>query len=289
MAAVSAGLFRLTEAFKRTGSEPPDMEAVERAFRQEANRDGLKRAIYFLHLTTLLRLQAADARLGSAYNLGRALAATGAGAPADLPRLFGRRRVAGLRNELDDLVSALPTHAGRSVSMSLCWWQCALEPKLQGVQPGDRPKLAARLDRQVDLWRALLAGEKQGADMLGPEDYTTAASRLLERAASIARTVVRTHRLPLLLGSAVLVIGFFLGVAVGGVGGTVAAIGAVAAALGISWKGVGSTVTGLAGQLREPLWQAELDLAIAEAITDAEVRNAYRRLGKAKQRCRDPL
>lgn len=46
-----------------------------------------------------------------------------------------------------------------------------------------------------------------------------------------------------------------------------AGAGAVLASLGLSWRGVGKSLGGLAGKLERPLWGAELDVAITQAIT----------------------
>jgi hypothetical protein len=150
------------------------------------------------------------------------------------------------------------------------------------------PRQANRLDRQADLWRALLAGEKAGRDTLTVRDNTAAASRMLNRAAGIGRQALRDQWQAPAVALAVILAGLAIGIAIGGVGGTVAAIGALAAGLGISWKGVGYAVSGLADRLRDPLWSAELDFAIAEAVTDNEILTAYAALPERKRKCDRP-
>jgi hypothetical protein len=286
--AVSAGLYRLSAALERSGFQAPSMEGVSAAFAGE-DGDALKEEAYELHVTTLMLLQASDPRLGSAFNLGRALMATGSASSAtELKAKFQRHRINGLRDELHDLVSALPGHVGSSVATSLCWWQCALEPKLEGLQEGDSPRLAKRLDRQAELWRALLSGEKHGPDMLEATDYTAAAGRLLSHAGSIVRTALKGRWIPILIALATIVGLIALAVGVGGVSGTLAALAGIAAAFGISWRGTGATIGALAARLQGPLWGAELDRAIAMAITDRKVRRAYKRLPPERQRCRIP-
>lgn len=277
LVAVEAGLFRLGETFDRGGLEHPDVGPAWTAFKG-TNRKQLKGAVFTLYRETLLRLQASDTRLGRAFNLGRALEATRSSQPGDLPERFERNRVNGLRNELDDLVSALPAHAGRAVSFSLCWWQRALAPALKDLGPGAKPKLARRLDRQGEMWRSLLSGEKDGRDLLEIPDYLSAATRLVDHAAEIGRTTFRTYRRPLAISLVILVVAVALAVFLGGPGGTIAAVTGIAAAFGISWHGIGATTSSLTKALQEPLWGAELDLAVAEAITHPEVRRAYRRL-----------
>lgn len=275
--AVSAGLHRLSPALARAGFEMPSMDAVRIAFAGD-DRDAVRREIYRLHTRTLMLLQAADPRLGSAFNLGRGLRATGAASrEAEVKQRFGHWRIVGLRDELHDLVSALPAHVGNAVAMSLLWWRLALEPKLKDLQEGDTPKLARRLDRQAEMWRAVLSGEKHAPDMLKPADYTAAAGRLLRRIGSLAWSVVRTSWLPISIGLIVLVGLLVFAVGVGGVEGTLTALAGIAAAFGISWRGVGVTVRSLAEQLQEPLWGAEIDRVIAIAITDKQVWSAYAR------------
>ena len=278
IAAVSAGLHRLSSALERSGFEAPSIDAV-RAASAGTHRDDLKRAIYRLHTETLILLQAADPRLGSAFNVGRGLRAIGAAAEtAEVKERFGHWRIVGLRDELHDLVSALPPHAGNSVAMSLLWWRRTLEPTFKGLQEGDTPRLAKRLNRQAELWRALLSGEKRGTDMLEPGDYTTAAERLLRRIGLLLAGAVRSSWLPIAIVVTLLVAVLVLAVGVGGVEGTLTALAGIAAAFGISWRGTGATARALASQLQGPLWGSEIDHAIAIAITDRRVWKAYVRL-----------
>ena len=46
-----------------------------------------------------------------------------------------------------------------------------------------------------------------------------------------------------------------------------AGAGSILAALGLTWRGIGRSLGGLAGKLEQPLWGAELDTAIKQAIT----------------------
>jgi hypothetical protein len=50
-------------------------------------------------------------------------------------------------------------------------------------------------------------------------------------------------------------------------GSVIAGIGGILASLGLTWKGVGGALGDLAGKLEKPLWGAELDAGIADAIT----------------------
>ena len=69
----------------------------------------------------------------------------------------------------------------------------------------------------------------------------------------------------LLAGGLVAIIGF------GGGGGVIGGLASMATALGISWKTASPTLSKLSSQLSTPLWEAELDAAIANAVTDPNV------------------
>jgi hypothetical protein len=47
----------------------------------------------------------------------------------------------------------------------------------------------------------------------------------------------------------------------------VAGAGTILASLGLTWRGAGRTLGGLASKLERPLWGAELDIAVTQAIT----------------------
>jgi hypothetical protein len=274
LAAVFSGLHCLTDALEEAGFVRPRTGDLYAAYVEGAGAKVLAECTFRLHVATLLTLHAADQRLGSAYNLGRALAETGTEAePETLQERFERNRIESMREALADLESAFPPHAGRTVGISLLYWQRVLPAHLK-TRRDDAPKLERLLPRQAEVWRALLAGEKRGRDMLRTEHYVAAADRLADRAAEVAWSVIRAHWLPLAAGLAVVAAGLAVAVAVGGAGGTIGGIAAAAGAFGVSWRGVGSTLRALAAHLRAPLWGAQLDLAIADAITMRDVRDA---------------
>ena len=125
----------------------------------------------------------------------------------------------------------------------------------------------ARLRRQGQLWRAVLAGEKACQDMLEIPDYLEAAKEASGRVRAIARRCVRDF--PVLVALVLLL--FFGGIALIVIlndgAGAAAGAGAILASLGLSWKGVGGVLGRLARQLEEPLWGAEMDRAITRTIT----------------------
>jgi hypothetical protein len=213
-----------------------------------------------LHYDILVTLTAADFRLGKAYELGCELASLCRRAP-DAPTQADRERYS---DELDRagrwceaLTSVLPAHAGHAVQRSIERWR--------GRILAGRPMYALRA--QGELWRALLSGEKQGKDMLAVSHYVAAAERLLVSFRSIARRFLRRFWLAALLVFALFALGLASILLLSRNGSTVAGIGAIVASLGLTWKGVGSSLGNLAGHVESPLWEAEIDSAIVEAIT----------------------
>jgi hypothetical protein len=104
--------------------------------------------------------------------------------------------------------------------------------------------------------------------MLEIEDYVDAADRLSVRMREVAVRLFK--RFPEVVIGVVLL--FAAGVAlIAFAGDSAAAVaagaGTVLASLGLSWRAVGKSLGGLAGKLERPLWGAELDVAITQAIT----------------------
>ncbi len=284
LASVSAGLKRLEGAFDTAGLQRPSLSGVLAKYTGGAPKEELREAVYRLQVEVLITTQAADPRLGSAYNLGRALADTALGTDLkELRKLFDFYRINGLREELRQLASSFPPHAAQAVSHSLCIWQCALTPRLRKRASGQGAEQG--LPRQAEIWRALLSGERAGTDRLKIADYQEAAKKLVANASTVSWSVIRTYWLALLIGLAVIVGGVVLAVQVGGAAGVVTGVGAAASALGISWKGVATTLGNLANHLRAPLWGAELDITIAVAITVPETLTAYNALPEDRQLC----
>lgn len=213
-------------------------------------------------------LTAASTRLGRAFLVGFDLATTSR-LPAtavldDLQELFGARAIA-IQQALADLSSALPDHAGRGVSLSLAVWQhWAADPQLSR-HPVKWPNasVGTTLERQGEVWLAVLSGEKQGTDMLGVRDYLRAIWALVRGVASRWWVWVA-------LGGAVAAAagGIYLLIAHGS--GVKKVSGAVLTGLGAVGIRVASfkrMLGDVATDLEHEVWGAELDLAIADAIT----------------------
>lgn len=282
LASVSAGLYRMDATFKAAGLGRPSASTLLDQYTGGANRVELQASTYRLHVATLISLQAADPRFGSAYNLGRALCDTAIDSSRPLRQRFGYHRVNGLRAELAALAASFPPHSARAVCWSLCLWRCVLGSRLSTKR---HDELQGVMPRQAEAWRGLLSGEKRGTDLLATDDYTTAGQRLASRAASVTSEVARSYRTGLLVAAGLFAIGVAIVLVSGGAAGIVAGIGVAASALGVTWKGVAATVTTLGDKLRAPLWEAELDRAIGEAVSLVEGRAAYTSLPPEARRC----
>jgi hypothetical protein len=208
----------------------------------------------------IVALFGAGSRFPQAYALGGELRALipvdSANAATPTPTLIAA---------LDALSSLFPSHAARGVALSMNRWSQSRD--------ADKPK---RTVAQVDLWRSVLAGEKEGIELLEPHDYIDAATQLEK---SFTRRAFRSPWLIMVAGLAAVL--FVAGVAalflVNGSAAKVAAAAAgVLSAIGLTWKGIGGTLGKLLGKLETPLWGAELDEAIADAmtLTDSETQIA---------------
>jgi hypothetical protein len=234
-----------------------------------AQDDARRQAAEKVDAKVLSALSAVDFRLGKAYGVGAALLYL-TSRPLDQGELAGHltgANVAPILAAIDDLSSALPEHAGHGVRESLREWQKSVE----GEKPSkvvDRPDIWHLLARQGELWRAVLAGEKSGTDMLEIEDYVDAADRLSKRMRAVAGRFVR--KFPLVCAAIVAL--FAIGIALvaafpDSAAAIVAGSGTILASLGLTWRGLGRSLGGLAGKLERPLWGAELDTAVTQAIT----------------------
>jgi hypothetical protein len=261
------------------------------------------------HLTLLTAIASDGAALAKAYNLGRALADTARPGqlPEELQAGFDPNRLAQLRQDLTDLASLLPPHAGKAVAQSLTWWRDVVyvadtspvgkerlslvagiptdappfrhlsrhsTPRIGAVRSSaDGTKLLEALPRQGELWRVVLTGEKKPTDLLTAEDYLDAAQRAVDKGRRIAaRTVlaapVVTATVFAVMTAILVVILVVIGASGAGSGSKVAAfLVAVAGYLGSLGRAVMPRLKSAAKAVEEPLWQSALDYVSADAIT----------------------
>ena len=252
---VKASAAKLAEPVKRAGLALPALDDLAPENAPQADNDMLG------------ALSAADFRLGKAYGVGAALLQL-TSRPSDEPTLkehLTNANVAPLVAAIDDLGSALPPHAGHSVRESIREWQKSIDTGSR-VAP-ESPETWQLLERQGELWRAMLAGEKTGRDMLEIDDYVDAAERLAKRLRGLVlRLVVKVPELTVLV-IGLFALGVYLLVATDAEGAIIAGAGSIIASLGLTWRGIGRSLGGLAGMLEQPLWGAELDTAITQSIT----------------------
>ncbi|MHB8659629.1 MAG: hypothetical protein ACYC91_17105 [Solirubrobacteraceae bacterium] len=269
---VDAGLAALGAALTAAGQEVPSSADVRAQFNApQADAAAARNAIWALHVKLLSTLSAADASLGKAYGLGRALQET-CGGPADregLQERFKHYRLENLRGWLNDLASALPAHSAKAVLGSLTRWEAWTANALTASEEDLDAALSTLrriLPRQAEMWRAALCGEKDTKDSLTPDDYADAASAVAQQGGRLARSILSRYVVAIigLLAVVGLIIAF---VVKNPTSQVVTGLAAVAAALGITWKGVGSVAEKLLVALGRPLWGAEIDAAVGQALT----------------------
>ena len=263
---VEVAFAKLTEAIAEAGPDPAELDEL-RACLDSAEEDARRHAATELDGKLLAILSAVDFRLSKAYAVGRALLnLTSRPSPsAELSGHLTAATVAPVVADIDDLTSALPAHAGHSVRDSLVEWRDSIRTE-SPVAP-EAPETWLALARQGELWRAMLAGEKAARDMLEIEDYIDAAERLSRRMRKLGRRIVT--RFQALVATLVLLVsaGIALIVLTDTEAGVIAGAGSIIAGFGLIWRGLGRSLGGLAGKLEQPLWGAELDKAITQAIT----------------------
>ena len=260
---VEVACSRLRALVEKAGLELPALAEL----RASLGTDTRQAAAEHVDACVIAVLGAADFRLGKAYGVGRALLnlTSRPRAHATLSHHLTLERVAPLSAAIDDLGSALAPHAGHSVRASIHEWRVSVETRSTVAREADETWLA--LARQGELWRALLAGEKSGLDMLEIDDYLDAADRLSKRMRTMGRRLVRQFPEVALGAIALFAVGVALVVATDSSAAIVAGAGTILASVGLTWRGAGRTLGGLAGKLEQPLWGAELDTAITQAIT----------------------
>jgi hypothetical protein len=156
---------------------------------------------------------------------------------------------------------------------ALSRWLLAKRPHLPQGRPvdwssaADRESVTRALHRQGQLWRAVLSGEKDGVDLLSGDDYVRAADRLLGHLRRLLLGFLRRFWITTsVLAVLVVVIAATL-VFVHTASRVAAVVLTAAGAIGLTWKSAASGLGRVLGQVQRPLWESELDTAVANAIT----------------------
>jgi hypothetical protein len=260
---VEVAFARLRALVEKAGLVLPDLAELRECLESDARRATAGR----VENRTLAALGAADFRLGKAYGVGRALLnlTTRPAPDAALAGHITEARVAPVMAAIDDLGSALAPHAGHGVRASIHEWRISVEGNSRVAR--ERPETWLALARQGELWRALLAGEKSALDMLEIDDYLDAADRLSKRMRTMGLRLVRQFPEVVIGVLALFALGVLLVLVTDSAAAIVAGAGTILASLGLTWRGAGRSLGGLAGKLEQPLWGAELDTAVTQAIT----------------------
>ena len=132
-------------------------------------------------------------------------------------------------------------------------------------------KYLAALARQGELWRSVLSGEKKAADLLSANDYIDAARSALRTAWTLIRRPGAAVVVPVLVIVAALIGGLVWVNHLNATGDSKIGgfLGVVVAAGVATTRAARPAVSGLGKRLEGPLWGAEVDLAIAHAVTIA--------------------
>jgi len=130
-----------------------------------------------------------------------------------------------------------------------------------------RESVTRALHHQGQLWRAVLSGERDGLHLLSTDDYLWAADQLLGHLRRLTVRFLRRFWITTTAVAAILVAALIVVVAVRAASAVVAAVLAAAGAIGITWKGAASGLGRVLAQAQRPLWDSELDVAVANAVT----------------------
>jgi hypothetical protein len=272
---VDAGLKALSGI---PGFPESDVSRIAELARDSANPGGVSDEIGRLHAQITESLAASKPRLATAYGLGRALADTcQAGGSAErehLAQAFNHYRLENIYDWLAQLGEFLPARSARSVAQSIRMWEAWPQSSRRGRRRRADPaapvwSVSAALTRQGEVWRRVLTAEQDPLGLLGPQDYVNAGVGFLIRIRRMVTQFVLQWAGVIFLTLAGFGAAIWAAVtyAATDTAKLAAVLASVVGALGISWKGVGGTLGKALGVVQKPLWDAEVDAALAMAIT----------------------
>jgi hypothetical protein len=131
----------------------------------------------------------------------------------------------------------------------------------------DREGVTRALHRQGQLWRAVLSGEKDCLDLLSTDDYLWAADQLLGHLRRLTLRFLRRFWITTTAVAVILVVAVATVLVVRAISAVVAAVLTAAGAVGLTWRGAASGLGRVLAQAQRPLWDSELDVAVANAVT----------------------
>ncbi len=234
------------------------------------------------HERLLKSLAADDPALARSYDVGRTLSemafAPIAEDPASFASRFSADRIQAIKSELGDLIGQFPARGGEAVDTTLDAWrgwvteQKLEQPRAKWSQEHQHAVREA-LQRQGQLWYALLSGDMDPSRLLSANDYMSATRAVLTSLAELAwsfmtRIAARIGLAPMLVA---LIVAVGLGVAVFFLQGTVAAllsfVVVIALVLGVSMTGMRGILQQVLKQSGDRLWEAELLTSIGHSVT----------------------
>jgi hypothetical protein len=152
------------------------------------------------------------------------------------------------------------------------WW-LARRPREPQARPvdwrsaPDRESVTRALHRQGQLWRAVLSGEKDCIDLLSTDDYLRAADQLLGHLRRLTLRFLRRFWITTTAVAVILAVAVVTVAVARAVSTVVAAVLTAAGAIGLTWRGAASGLGRVLAQAQRPLWDSELDVAVANAVT----------------------
>jgi hypothetical protein len=152
-------------------------------------------------------------------------------------------------------------------------WRLAKQPREPQARPvdwrsaPDRESVTRALHRQGQLWRAVLSGEKDGIDLLSTDDYLWAADQLLGHLRGLTLRFFRRFWITTTAVAVILAVAVVTVVVARAASTMVAAVLTAAGAIGLTWRGAASGLGRVLAQAQRPLWDSELDVAVANAVT----------------------
>jgi hypothetical protein len=239
----------------------------------EGDQPAWGQTLYDVHLQLSGALRASGDAPLHAYDAGRSLAEV-CRRPKDLSELMDRlegANVIPIQGRLADLATQLPAHSAAAVSATLEQWRQWTADARARENMND---VRAALMRQAELWRALLSGEKDARQMIDPDTVVAASVRHASRLGTLIRGLAGAYLPALGLAACATLLLVYAILFHSGIATVVGALGAVAATLIVLRRVVSLTVGNTIDELREDLWSAELDAAVAQSILRLPARAA---------------
>ncbi len=231
----------------------------------EGDQPAWSQTLYDLHVQLSGALRASGDAPLHAYDVGRALAEV-CQRPQDLSALIDRLgdgAVIPIQGRLADLATLLPAHSAAAVSATLEQWR---RWTADARAREDMNDVRGALAREAELWRALLSGDKDARQMIDPDMVVAASVRHASRLGTLIRGLAGAYLPALGLAACATLLLVYAILFHNGIATVVGALGAVAATLIVLRRVVSLTVGNTIDELREDLWSAELDSAVAQSI-----------------------